>query len=353
MYPSYHESIIALIRYKPFAFLGVFAFMLQPPSIENEREHAGVRNVFTVSVLFLFWLIGSTAFGETPAPSVHWGSLAFPDQYSTLTTGLTLNRFTPIDGTGGKYDSTVANTQGFNLITFSWTQHGHERFEGWSINVTGGIGPTSNQPSEFFQNKVIHHLRHLPPVGSVQPRQDTDAIIDGSITRWFFPNKTGFIGGGFTVGTIYQEQFLRAGIRRFQITPDLYCGEWGDVSIRASGLGRVSVQENGAVLHQTKQTSRILQPALALGQYATNARGEQYPTWEIELSATWDSGIFVNDVGQSRKQFFWSAAFTAGPVRFETWNDSLGNISKTDFGPTYGATLTIDMFRVSKMVQNN
>lgn len=67
---------------------------------------------------------------------------------------------------------------------------------------------------------------------------------------------------------------------------------------------------------------------------------------EIELSATWDSGIFVNGVGESRKQFFWSSAFTAGPVRFETWNDSLGNLSKTDFGPTYGATLTIDLFRL-------
>jgi hypothetical protein len=247
----------------------------------------------------------------------------------------------------------VSNTLGFNLMTFSWTQHGHECFEGWSFNLTGGIGPTSNEPSEFFQNKVIHQLRHLPQVGSVQPRQDTDAMIDGSITRWFFSNKTGFVGGGFSVGTIYQEQFLRVGIRRFQITPDLYRGEWGDVSIRASGLGRISVQEDGAVLHQTKQTSRILQPALALGQYATNARGEQYPTWEIEVSATWDSGIFVNAVGQSRKQFFWSAAFTAGPVRFETWNDSLGNLSKTDFGPTYGATLTIDMFRVLALVQKD
>jgi hypothetical protein len=240
----------------------------------------------------------------------------------------------------------VTNTLGFNLITFSWTQHGHDRFEGWSINVTGGISPTANQPSEFFQNKVIHQLRHLPPVPSFQPRQDTDAMFDGSVTKWFFKNKTVFLGGGFSAGTIYQEQFLRAGIRRLQVTPDLYHGDWGAVSVRLSGLGRVSVQENGAVLHQTKPTSHIFQPALAIGQYNTNERGEQYPTWEVEVSATWDSGIFVNGVGQSRKQFFWSAAFTCGPVRFETWNDSLGNLSKSDFGPTYGATITIDVFRL-------
>jgi hypothetical protein len=240
----------------------------------------------------------------------------------------------------------VPNTLGFNLITFSWTQHGHDRFEGWSINVTGGISPTANQPSEFIQNKIIHQLRHLPPVTTFQPRQDTDAMIDGSATKWFFKNKTGFLGGGFSAGTIYQEQFLRAGIRRLQVTPEFYSGDWGAVSVRLSGLGRVSLQENGAVLHQTKPTSHIVQPALAIGQYHTNERGEQYPTWEIEVSATWDSGIFVNAAGQSRKQFFWSAAFTAGPVRFETWNDSLGNLSKTDFGPTYGATLTIDVFRL-------
>ena len=341
---SNHRPIVAMTRYQHCALTEFFAFMHRSTSVEKRRKQ--IRYVLSLSVLFLFWLFRSTAFGESPAPSVHWGSLAFPDQYSTLTTGLTLNRFTPIDGAGATYDSTVPNTLGFNLLTFSWTQHGHDRFEGWSINLTGGIGPTSNQPSEFFQNEVIHQLRHLPPVGSVQPRQDTDAMIDGSITKWFFNNKTGFVGGGFSVGTIYQEQFFRAGIRRLQITPDLYRGDWGVTSVRASGLGRFSIQEDGAVLHQTKQTSHLLQPTLALGQYATNERGEQYPTWEIELSATWDSGIFVNGVGQSRKQFFWSAAITGGPVRFETWNDSLGNISKSDFGPTYGAALTIDIFRL-------
>lgn len=315
-------------------------------SVGKRRENLGRKCTLTLCVLLLFALIYSKAFGESPSPSVHWGSLAFPDQYSTLTTGLTLDRFTPTDGTGAKYDSTVPNTLGFNLITFSWTQHGHDRFEGWSINVTGGISPTANEPSEFFQNKVNHQLRHLPPVTTFQPRQDTDAMIDGSVTKWFFKNKTGFLGGGFSAGTIYQEQFLRAGIRRLQVTPEFYSGDWGAVSVRLSGLGRISLQENGAVLHQTKPTSHIVQPALAIGQYNTNECGEQYPTWEIEVTATWDSGIFVNGVGQSRKQFFWSAAFIAGPVRFETWNDSLGNLSKTDFGPTYGATLTIDVFRL-------
>jgi len=52
------------------------------------------------------------------------------------------------------------------------------RFEGWSINVTGGISPTANQPASSSK-QVIHQLRHLPPVPTFQPRQDTDATIDG------------------------------------------------------------------------------------------------------------------------------------------------------------------------------
>lgn len=300
-------------------------------------------------VLLAVILACSHAFAEAPAPSVHWGSLSFPDQYSTLTTGLTLNRFTPTDGAGTKYDSTIQQTLGFNLITLSWTQHwGDDPSSGWSTNLTVGISPTSNEPSEYFQNKVVHQLRHLPPVATIQPRRDTDAMIDGSVTRWFplIHPKVLFLGGGFSVGTLYQEVFLRTGIRRLQMTPDLYRGDWGAVSVRTSIMGRVSLQEDGAVLHATKPTSRLVQPAVAIGQYRTIQNGEAVPTWEIELALTWDSGIFVNGVGQSRKQFFWSAAANFGPVRIETWNDSLGNISKSDFGPTYGAMFTIDLFRV-------
>lgn len=300
------------------------------------------------AVLLSIVLAHAEAFGEAPAPAAHWGGLAFPDQYSTLTAGLTLDRFTPTDGAGAKYDSTISQTLGLNLITLSRTHHWGDPSAGWSMNLTVGISPSSNEPSEYFQNKVVHQLRHLPPVPTFQSRRDTDVMVDGSVTKWLplWQPKAIFFGGGFSVGTLYQEVFLRTGIRRLQVTPDLYRGDWGAVSVRTSILGRVSVQEDGAVLHATKQTSHIAQPALAFGQYAQNDKGETVPTWEIELAVTWDSGIFVNAVGQSRKQFFWSAAITGGPVRFETWNDSLGNISRSDFGPTYGVSLTVDLFRL-------
>jgi hypothetical protein len=299
-----------------------------------------------VVLCILFVMMFSTlALGETPAPSVHWGSLAFPDQYSTLTTGLTLDRFTPTDGVGNKFDSTVTQTLGLNLITLSWTSHWDTWVPGFSTNLTAGISPTANQPSEFFQNEVVHHYRHLPPVPSIQPRQDTDAMVDGSVTQWLdlVRPKDFFLGGGFSLGTLYQELFLRMGLRRFQVSPSLYDGTWGSVSVRGSIMARYSRLFDGAVLHAVKPSSTIFQPALAIGQYPG---GGKVPKWEVEVAVSWDSGIFVNSVGQSRKEFFWSLAITGGPVRFETWNDSLDDISKTDFGPTYGASLTIDIFRL-------
>ncbi len=298
---------------------------------------------------------GVPAWSESPAPSVHWGSMAFPDQYSTFMGGLTLDRFTPTDGLGNKYDSTVGNTLGFNLITFSWTQHWGGSWQDWSTNLTAGISPTGDEPSEFLQNKVVHQLRHLPPVPTVDPRKETDAMIDGSVTRWVrFGDgpKVLFAGGGFSVGTIYQQGFLRAGIRRLQIIPTLYSGEWGDVSARASVLGRISYQDNGAVLHAIRHTAGLMQPSLAVGQYRTTNNGETIPTWEIELALMWDSGIFVNTVGRSQAQFAWAIAFSAGPVRLETWNDSMGNIVERDFGPTYGVTLTVDALRVWNFIQD-
>lgn len=283
--------------------------------------------------------------------------MSFPDQYSTLTGGLTINRFTPTDGLGNRYDSTVVNTLGFNSITLSWTQHWGGDWKNWSTNLTAGISPTGDEITNFLQNKFVHQLRQLPAVPTTNPRIETDAMIDGSVTRWFpflwGAPKTLFAGGGFSVGTIYQQGFLRAGVRRLQITPTFYHSEkWGDVNFRASVLGRISYQDNGAVLHSIRHTGALVQPSMAFGQYRTTENGETIPTWEIEFALMWDSGIFVNTVGRSQEQFAWAIALSAGPVRVETWNDSMGNIVERDYGPTYGATLTLDVLRVWNIIQD-
>lgn len=312
------------------------------------------RSIVLLGMVLVGMLALTPAWAETPAPSVHWGAMAFPDQYSTFTGGLTLNRFTPTDGLGNKYDSTVGNTLGFNLITLSWTQHWGGFLKGWSTNLTAGISPTADEPTQYFQNKVVHQLRQLPTVPTVDPRKETDVMIDGSITRWIslFDRKVVFAGGGFSVGTIYQQGFLRAGIRRLQITPSVWSSErWGDINVRASAMGRVSYQSDGSALHAVRNTAGLVQPSIAIGQYLTTGGGETIPTWEVELALMWDSGIFVNEVGQSQKQFAWALAASVGPLRFETWNDSMGNIAERDYGPTYGAMLTLDVLRMWNFVQ--
>jgi len=311
-----------------------------------------------VVLLAIFLLVGfhsSPAWSETPAPSVHWGSMSFPDQYSTVTGGLTINRFTPFDGLGNRYDSTVGTTLGFNSITMSWTQHWGGDWKDWSTNLTAGISPTGDEITQYLQNKLVHQLRGLPNVPSVNPRIETDAMIDGSVTRWIslFDRKVLFAGGGFSVGTIYQQGFLRAGVRRLQITPSVWRSEnWGDINVRASAMGRISYQSDGSALHAVRNTSGLVQPSIAIGQYRTTKKGETIPTWEIEFALMWDTGIFVNAAGDSQKHFAWSIAASAGPVRFETWNDSMGNIVERDYGPTYGATLTLDVLRVWNIIQD-
>ncbi|MDR4465798.1 MAG: hypothetical protein MRJ66_16190 [Nitrospira sp.] len=231
----------------------------------------------------------------------------------------------------------------------SWTQHWAGNWHGWSTNLTAGISPTGDEITQYFQNNVVHQLRHLPPVPSTNPRKETDAMIDGSVTRWvsLFDRKVFFAGAGFSVGTIYQQGFLRAGIRRLQITPSVWHSEkWGDINVRASAMGRVSYQSNGSALHAVRNTAGLVQPSIAIGQYVTTESGETIPTWEIEFALMWDSGIFVNTMGQSQEQFAWALAASVGPVRFETWNDSMGNIAERDYGPTYGAMLTLDVLHV-------
>jgi hypothetical protein len=298
-------------------------------------------------LLLSFAVVGlhAPARAETPAPSIHWGALGYPDQFPTLTVGFTINRFTEFDNPTRQsvpYDSTIHESFGLNFITGSWT-HELSNLPGWSLNLTGGIGPTAEQPSKFLQNSVIHKVMGIPPVGTKTIREDTDAMIDGSVTRWlpfFSQDKTLFVGAGGSAGTLYQELFVRGGVRRADVP---YLSDWirgKDMDwIRWSMMARAGQVFHGAVLHATNKASVIWQPSVSFGPYCGN--GQSLPRWELELGLTWDSGIFVNDVGQSHKEKFWTIAYRYGPGRFETWNDSF--VGNKDRGPTYGATMTINL----------
>ncbi len=290
---------------------------------------------------------------ESPSPTVHWGGIGYPDQYTTLTAGLAVNRFTEFDKEvpPTRYDSTIQGTLGLNLLSLSWTKHWEQVWdplEDLSTNLTLGIGPTADEPSKFIQNE-LHGTFGFRPVQSGATREDTDATVDGSVTGWIrWLNVLGqpkdlFGGVGFSVGTLYQELYGRAGLRRLRPFPDWeshplarYVGPLG---VRFSGMGRYSRLFDGAVLHAVKPSATVLQASVSAGSYGT---GDGPPAWEVELTFTWDSGLFVNGVGQSRKEFLGSGSVTIGFLRLETWNDTFNDKDK---GPTGGATLTVDLLR--------
>ncbi|MCK6498061.1 MAG: hypothetical protein L6Q38_01120, partial [Nitrospira sp.] len=62
--------------------------------------------------------------------------------------------------------------------------------------------------------------------------------------------------------------------------------------------------------------------------------------WEIEVAVTYDSGLFVDHRGDSLEERFVSVALRYSAFTFETWNDL---INQKDYGPTFGARLTLDL----------
>ena len=107
--------------------------------------------------LCFFALQGNSdiAFAESPAPTIHWGGLGYPDQVNTLSIGYTGNRFTEFNGNGDKYNK-IDETMGLNFGSISWTQH-WTKLPGLSTNITVGAGPTGEQPTRYLQNEFIHN----------------------------------------------------------------------------------------------------------------------------------------------------------------------------------------------------
>jgi len=302
----------------------------------------------------LFWIVVFVPdlLAETPAPSVHWGSIAYPDEFNTVQLGGTFNRFTEFDGAGTRYHSTINESFGLNFATASWTQH-WQRWSGWSSNLTLGIGPTGAQPTEYIQNSITHPIlgNQAVPVG--RSRQDVvDGMVDGSVTKWFslldrMPEL--FIGGGFSLGTVYYEEFARIGARRASF--DSFIPYWNETPLhyvsdylRGSAMARYGALQSSGLIHNVKPYSFLYQLSVGVGPYG---KEKVDPRWEIEFALSWDSGIFVDETGQSRKEFFWSVAATYAALRMETWNDS---INHKDKGPTYGFTITLDLLKLLSKV---
>ena len=181
-----------------------------------------IHSSLGVSIILIaclgLWIFPQPARAESSAPGIHWGALDFPDQEPVLSTGLSIFRFTEFNGEGKRFNG-IRETIGLNLITTSWTRHWSNSLEGWSTNLTFGIGPTRNQPSESLQNDFVHdRLFDIPQVPVGAKRKETDFTISGSITRWGeLPGQRWilFLDGGGQTGSLYQELFARGGFRRW------------------------------------------------------------------------------------------------------------------------------------------
>jgi len=111
----------------------------------------------------------------------------------------------------------------------------------------------------------------------------------------------------YRIPTIYQQGFLRVGIRRLQITPTPYSGEWGDVSARSSAT-----------------LDRLL-------PVPYDRQWRNYSCLRNRGCLHVGSGIFANTIGASQKQFAWSITGSFGPagskrgtiVREASWSEMM------------------------------
>jgi hypothetical protein len=294
-------------------------------------------------------LIPPVVGGETPAPSIHWGALSYPDQASELSIGLSLFRFTEFNGKGERFNG-INETIGINFITFSWTEHFTDTFENWSTNFTLGVGPTRNQPTEWLQNDFIHDgLYGIPTVPVEDKRKETDFAISGSLTHWWeIPGQKRilYLSGGGQSGSLYHEIFARTGFRRWgplKTIEYLNGNQEGILAslfrpLRLSGMARASRIATGAAFHDLANATYAAQGSISYGWYDEKTL---HPWFEVEIGATIDSGIFNGELGDSLEERFWTAALRAYPFTIETWNDQLNS---KDYGPTYGGRLTMDLY---------
>lgn len=294
------------------------------------------------------WISPQPVDAESSAPGIHWGALAYPDQEPVFATGMSIFRFTEFNGEGERFNG-IRETIGLNLVTTTWTRHWSNSLEGWSTNLTLGIGPTRNQPSEFLQNDFIHdRVYGIPQVPVGEKRKETDFTISSSITRWgelFGQRRVLFLGGGGQTGSLYHELFARGGFRRWSPVKTLEYlsgaqdGWVADLfrPLRLSGMVRAGRIATGAAFHDLANASYSAQGSISYGWYNEKTLK---PWFEIEVGATMDSGIFNGDRGDSLEERFWTVAIRIHPLTFETWNDQLNS---KDFGPTYGGKVMMDL----------
>ncbi|MGH7235641.1 MAG: hypothetical protein ACREIO_04590, partial [Nitrospiraceae bacterium] len=116
---------------------------------------------------------------------------------------------------------------------------------------------------------------------------------------------------------------------------------------RFSAMGRYGRLYGGSAYPVVAPQSYLGQVSVGVGNYQPEK--EDRSSWEIELAMTIDSGLFVDGKGDAIEERFVSAAFRYSAVTFETWNDL---VNQKDYGPTFGARLTVDLLHIYRTWRN-
>ena len=112
-------------------------------------------------------------------------------------------------------------------------------------------------------------------------------------------------------------------------------------------LGRESIIDSTVAYDDLAKRSHIVQ----FGASLMAAERDISPVFALignpELGAafTTDSGLFMSE-NDSIKVKFITFYFDWSGIRLETWND---RANYTDYGPTYGFSVSIDLFKLHRM----
>jgi hypothetical protein len=277
---------------------------------------------------------GSLAAQTLVTPSSHWGALLYPEFEPMGQIGIHLDRFTEFDkkkDAAGNPILTPYNglreTIGFNAIALSTTGK-FVRSTTTLYRVTLHGGYTSDQPTRFLQNKVVHAIAGLDEVPVAKTRSAWDGAVTLDVNHWVAgPLRLPvFAGAGLAFGTMNSEAFLQTGFR-------------------APHAGLSAVLRVGGVSGGDAFPSRVVTDHYYTVQASLRLPLDDWlASWwgimpELELGTTYTSGLFADTTGAAISERFVTLKVAWGPLTIETWNDAwAGN---KDQGPTYGLRVSM------------
>lgn len=328
--------------------------------------------------------------------SFHWGAASYPHLRPTQRIGVDILDFTEFGqstfGPGDPFDPDSAerfshydSTVGFNLFVLSSTRpiKGRNYLKSNLLyRSTAMLGYTNEWPSEWLQNDLIHLNKtrdeSLPLIGRDGVLEGQGmlgysgefswnpydfALIQGRAPDYMLDPTPLFLGGGFSLNTVFNDLFVHAGFHEatYKWRPfGLQLDKAAYLSF--SGMARAGLLKPAFDFGRWGLDQELFVRVFEDDDLAVHYVGAQasirfhlapyhFPM-VLELAYTGSSGAFSNQVGsdgaylprQDRKpnrgsplkESFISYRFEIGSLVWETYNDSPGGKDK---GPSYGVRL--------------